>query len=96
MRIKSAVSSAGRGSKTDKSLLRDTSPPFVPIALLDQETAHDPITNVRNGSYWNLIIGYTIASGIFPPGSQEETWIPRYQEQHGGICMGMIRLTSQN
>ena len=75
----------------EKSLRRDTSPPFVPIALLDQEPAHDPITNVRIGSYWNIIIGYTIASGIFPPGSQEETWIPRYQEQHGGICMGMIR-----
>ncbi len=75
----------------DRSVHRDTSPPFVPIALLDQEPAHDPITEVRIGSYWNIIIGYTIASGIFPPGSQEETWIPRYQEQHGGICMGMIR-----
>ena len=48
-------------------------------------------THVRIGSYWNIIIGYTIASGIFPPGSVEETWIPKYQEQHGGICMGMIR-----
>ena len=75
----------------DKSVHRDTSPPFVPIALLDLEPTHDPITEVRIGSYWNIIIGYTIASGIFPPGSQEETWIPRYQEQHGGVCMGMIR-----
>ena len=75
----------------DKSVRRDTSPPFVPIALLDQEPAHDPITEVRIGSYWNIIIGYTIASGIFPPGSQEETWIPHYQEQHGGVCLGMIR-----
>ncbi len=74
-----------------KSVHRETDPPFVPIALIDQEPAHDPITNVRIGSYWNIIIGYTIASGIFPPGSIEETWIPRYQEQHGGICMGMIR-----
>ncbi len=74
-----------------KSVHRETEPPFVPIALMDQEPAHDPITHVRIGSYWNIIIGYTIASGIFPPGSVEETWIPRYQEQHGGICMGMVR-----
>ena len=36
-------------------------------------------------------MGYSIASGIFPPGSAEENWIPRYQEQHGGIFLGMIR-----
>ena len=75
----------------DKSINRTTNPPFVPIALMDQEPAHEPITQVRIGSYWNIIIGYTIASGIFPPGSVEETWIPKYQEQHGGICMGMVR-----
>ncbi len=74
-----------------KSINRETDPPFVPIALMDQEPAHDPITNVRIGSYWNIIIGYTVASGIFPPGSVEETWIPKYQERHGGVCMGMIR-----
>jgi len=36
-------------------------------------------------------VGYTIASGIFPIGSEEENWIPNYQEQHGGLVMGMIR-----
>lgn len=75
----------------DRSVNRTTDPPFVPIALMDDEPAHRPITDVRIGSYWNIIIGYTIASGIFPPGSEEETWIPKYQERHGGICMGMIR-----
>ena len=74
-----------------KSLRRETTPPFVPIALYDGEPAHDPICQVRIGSYWNIIIGYTIGSGIFPPGSKEETWIPRYQETHGGLCMGMLR-----
>ncbi len=74
-----------------KSVRREISPPFVPVALLDQEPAHNPITHVRIGSYWNIIIGYTIASGIFPPGSEEEDWIPHYQEQHGGLCMGMTR-----
>jgi hypothetical protein len=74
-----------------KSVRRETTPPFVPVALLDHEPPHDPICQVRIGSYWNIIIGYTLASGIFPPGSVEETWIPHYQEQHGGLCMGMLR-----
>ena len=30
-------------------------------------------------------------SAIFPSGSAEETWIPRDQEQHGGIFTGMVR-----
>lgn len=75
----------------EKSVRRDTSPPFIPVALYADEPPHDPICDVRIGSYWNIIIGYTIGSGIFPPGSEEETWIPRYQEQHGGLCMGMVR-----
>jgi hypothetical protein len=75
----------------EKSVRREVDPPFVPIALLDQEPIHDPICEVRIGSYWNIIIGYTIGSGIFPPGSPEENWLPHYQEQHGGLCMGMIR-----
>lgn len=74
-----------------KSVRRETTPPFVPVALLDNEPPHDPICQVRIGSYWNIIIGYTIASGIFPPGSEEENWIPHYQEQHGGLCLGMLR-----
>jgi hypothetical protein len=74
-----------------QSARRTTTPPFVPVALLDNEPPHTPICDVRIGSYWNIIIGYTIASGIFPPGSEEENWIPHYQEQHGGLCMGMLR-----
>ncbi len=75
----------------EKSVNRSTTPPFVPIALYTNEPAHDPICDVRIGSYWNIIIGYTIASGIFPAGSEGENWIPHYQEQHGGLFMGMIR-----
>ena len=75
----------------EKSLRRETAPPFVPVALLGDEPAHDPITATRIGSYWNLVINDVIGSGIFPPGTEEETWIPRYLETHGGLCMGMIR-----
>jgi hypothetical protein len=75
----------------EKSVDRSTTPPFVPVALYTNEPAHDPICDVRIGSYWNIIIGYTLASGVFPPGSEEENWIPKYQEQHGGLFMGMLR-----
>jgi hypothetical protein len=75
----------------DKSMARDTSPPFVPVALYADEPVHDPITSTRIGNYWNIVIGYVIGSGIFPPGTPEETWIPHYQEEHGGLCMGMLR-----
>lgn len=75
----------------DASVRRETSPPFVPVALRGAEPAHDPILRSRIGSYWNITIGYTIGSGIFPPGSPEETWLPRYQERHGGIFLGLVR-----
>ncbi|MDO8541115.1 MAG: hypothetical protein Q7S40_11820, partial [Opitutaceae bacterium] len=75
----------------EQSVHRAPKPPFVPNALLSDEPAHDPILHSRIGSYWNITIGYTIASGIFPVGSEQENWIPHYQEQHGGIFMGMIR-----
>lgn len=75
----------------ETSARHDTTPPFVPVALYSNEPPHDPICEVRIGSYWNIIIGYTIASGIFPPGSDEENWLPHYQEEHGGLCMGMLR-----
>ena len=75
----------------EKSVNRQTTPPFVPVALYADEPVHDPITASRIGDYWNIVIGYVIGSGIFPPGSAEEGWIPHYQEQHGGLCMGMLR-----
>ncbi len=74
-----------------RSLRHDTSPPFIPNALLANELTHDPIPATRIGSYWNLVIGYTIGSRLFPPGSEEDQWIPRYLETHGGLCMSMIR-----
>jgi hypothetical protein len=68
-----------------------TTPPFLPVALFADEPTHDPIVRTRIGSYWNIVIGYTIGSGIFPPGDPRETWIPRYQEQHGGLFLGLLR-----
>jgi hypothetical protein len=75
----------------DKSVRRETTPPFVPVALLTNEPPHDPITDRRIGCYWNVVIDYVAGSGLFGPGTEQETWIPRYQEEHGGLCMGMLR-----
>ncbi len=74
-----------------QSAHRETTPPFIPVALYGDEPIHSPIVRTRIGSYWNIVIGYTIGSGIFPPGSPEESWIPHFQEQHGGVFMGMLR-----
>jgi len=75
----------------ERAVSRSTEPPFVPIALDGGEPVHSPILHSRIGSYWNIIIGYTIGSGIFPTGGEAEHWIPHYQERHGGIFLGMVR-----
>jgi hypothetical protein len=75
----------------DQSERRDTQPPFIPIALLADEPAHDPLTATRTGSYYDLMCPYVIGSEIFGQGSERENWLLGYLENHGGIAMGMIR-----
>lgn len=70
----------------------DTSPPFIPNALLGEEQPHRPITGSVTGSYWNLIIPYVLHSGIFPPDSPRADCIIDYLHEHGGVCMGMTRI----
>ena len=69
----------------------DTKPPFIPVALLSDEPAHDPLTATRTGSYYDLICPYIIGSEIFGQGSEREDWLLGYLQNHGGIAMGMIR-----
>lgn len=73
------------------SARRQTDPPFVPIALMEPEATHDPITATRLGSYWNLMANYVIGARLFPDPAPEADWLPRYLETHGGLCMGMTR-----
>jgi hypothetical protein len=68
-----------------------TNEKFVPIALLADEPAHDPLTATRQGSYYDLMIPYVLGSGVFGPGDEREGWIIDYLRNHGGIAMGMIR-----
>lgn len=71
---------------------RDTTPPFIPIALFENDEPYDPLTATRLGSYYNLVMPYVLGSGLFA-GTPREDWLVGYLEQHGGIAMGMIRST---
>lgn len=75
----------------EKSERRDTDPPFIPLALLSDEPAHDPLTATRKGSYYDLMAPYILGSEVFGIGSERETWMIEYLRQHGGLAMGMIR-----
>lgn len=75
----------------EKSEQRNVTPPFIPIALLGEEPAYEVLTASRLGSYWNLMIPYVLGSDLFECGSERQTWILQYLQEHGGVCMGMIR-----
>jgi hypothetical protein len=64
---------------------------FVPVALLGDEPAHDPLPATRQGSYYDLIIPYVLGSGVFGPTDEREGWVIDYLRAHGGLAMGMIR-----
>ena len=64
---------------------------FVPARLLDGEPAYDSLTQVRLGSYWNLVVPYALASGIFAPGSSEANGMLRYMLRHGSRLLGVVR-----
>ncbi len=75
----------------DRSERRDLKPPYIPIALLADEEAPDPLTATQLGSYYDLICPYIIGSEIFGQGSEREDWLLGYMQKHGGIAMGMVR-----
>jgi hypothetical protein len=75
----------------EKSENHKTKPPYIPIALLADEPAPDPLTATELGSYYDLICPYIINSEIFGQGSDREDWLIGYMQNHGGICMGMMR-----
>jgi hypothetical protein len=77
------------GAALERSIRRETDPPFIPIALLGEEEPHDPITHSRMGGYWNLMANYIIGTRVL--GKERENWLPHYLESHGGLCLGMTR-----
>jgi len=64
---------------------------FLPMRLLDRETAYSTVTESRAGSYWNLVAPYALASGLFRPESREARGALRYLLLHGARLLGLVR-----
>jgi hypothetical protein len=64
---------------------------FLPARLLDPEPAYDAVTASRSGSYWNLVMPYALASGLFAPGSPEARGALAYMQRHGSRLLGLVR-----
>jgi hypothetical protein len=64
---------------------------FVPVLLVAGEAPYPALTASRLGSYWNLVMPYALASGIFPPGSRESDGVLRYMLAHGSRFLGLVR-----
>jgi hypothetical protein len=64
---------------------------FLPSRLLDRERPYERLTASRPGSYWNLVVPYALASGLFPPGGPEAAGALRYLRLHGARLLGLVR-----
>lgn len=64
---------------------------FVPARLLDGERPYGSVTEDRAGGYWNLVMPYAFASGLFAPGSPEAEGALRYMLLHGSRMLGLVR-----
>ena len=64
---------------------------FLPARLIDGERPYDSLTEARLGSYWNLVMPYALASGLFRPGSAEARGALRYLLRHGSRLLGVVR-----
>jgi hypothetical protein len=64
---------------------------FVPARLLDGERPYGSVTEDRAGGYWNLVMPYALASGLFAPGSAEAEGALRYLLLHGSRMLGLVR-----
>jgi hypothetical protein len=64
---------------------------FVATSLLDGGGPFQQLTNSRDGTYWNLVMPFALASGFFRPGSAEAHGLLRYLLQHGSRLLGLVR-----
>jgi hypothetical protein len=62
---------------------------FVPVRLLDGVAPYGAITASRDGSYWNLVMPYALASGLLTHAQAEG--VLRYERLHGGLLLGLVR-----
>jgi hypothetical protein len=64
---------------------------FLPQTLSTRPRAYDRLTSTSDGSYWNLVVPYALASGYFPPQSPAARGILRYLLAHGARMLGVPR-----
>ncbi len=64
---------------------------FVPVRLVDGELPYRTLTASRSGSYWNLVMPYALASGLFRPGSPQAEGVLSYLFAHGSRILGLVR-----
>jgi hypothetical protein len=64
---------------------------FVPVRLVDGEQPYRALTASRAGSYWNLVMPYALASGLFPPHSRQADRVLSYLLAHGSRILGLVR-----
>ncbi len=65
---------------------------FVPDALNAPNAGpYARLTKVREGSYWNLLMPYALASGFFPAHSREAHGLVDYVLAHGSRLLGVPR-----
>ena len=79
-----------RAVRSSQRRLRDGSL-FLPARLLDGERPYGSLTEARLGSYWNLVMPYALASGLFAPTSREAEGALRYLLRHGSRLLGIVR-----
>jgi hypothetical protein len=87
VRLERGLRRAVRGSERR---LRDGSL-FVPAALLDGGRPFVRLTDTRDGTYWNLVAPYALASGFFAPTGPEARGLKRYLLLHGSRLLGLVR-----
>lgn len=78
-----------RAVRKSQRRLRDGSL-FIPVRLLDRGRPRH-LAASRAGTYWNLVMPYALASGLFAPGSPEASGTLRYMLAHGSRLLGMVR-----
>jgi len=64
---------------------------FIPVQLRDGVKPYGTVTQERLGSYWNLVMPYALASGLFAPGTREARGAWRYMQRHGSRLLGLVR-----
>jgi hypothetical protein len=64
---------------------------FVPDSLSAPPVAYGLLTASKDGSYWNLVMPYAFASGLFPPQGPAAEAVVRYLLSHGSRLLGVTR-----